>query len=59
MARNVRTENLRRIRQALGVPRPPPPERLERPDDPICPRCGKDHLRLSRVEQARAPPVAA
>ena len=23
------------------------------------PRCGKDHLRLSRVEQARAPPMAA
>ena len=60
MARNVRTENLRRIRQALGVPRPPPPERMERPNDLICPHCGKDHLRLTLtpVEQARAPPVA-
>lgn len=59
MARNVRTENLRRIRQSLGVLRPPPPERRERPDDPICPRCGEGRMRLSPVEQARAPPVAA
>ena len=61
MARNVRTDNLRRIRQALGaLSSPPPPERMGRPDDPICPRCGKDHLRLTLTpaEQARAPPAA-
>jgi hypothetical protein len=59
MARNVRTENLRRIRQVLDVPPPPLPQRVQRPNDPICPQCGKDRLRLCRVEQARAPPMAA
>lgn len=59
MARNVRTENLRRIRQSLGIPNPPPPKPMEHPCNPICPRCGEDRMRLSPVDQARAPPVAA
>jgi len=56
MARNVRTDNLRRIREALGVPRPtlPPPAP---PVCPTCPLCGKAALiRRDVIEQARAPP---
>jgi hypothetical protein len=57
MARNVRTENLRRIRLALGVSAPlivPP----ALPTDPICPSCGKSSLFLAGiVGKPRGPPA--
>jgi len=56
MARNVRKDNLRRIRLFLGVP----PPRREAPTPPVlpsCPVCGKAALQLvSVLEKARAPP---
>jgi hypothetical protein len=55
MGRNVRRENLRRIRESIGVP---PPER-EVPEPlmaPICPCCAKAALVLVDVHQPRAPP---
>lgn len=57
MARNVRTDNLRRIRLALGVEAP----RLEPPALPtnlLCPHCGKAALILvGIIGKARAPPA--
>lgn len=55
MARNVRTDNLRRIRKALGVPPPvrEPPTLIVCPN---CPHCKQATLMLIAVEQARAPP---
>jgi len=55
MGRNVRRENLRAIRQSIGVP---PPER-EPPAPPTastCPCCAKAALVLVDVHQPRAPP---
>jgi len=55
MGRNVRTDNLRRIRKALGIP---PPEK--EPPQPVvcpnCPHCGQATLLLIGAEKARAPP---
>jgi len=57
MARNVRTDNLRRIRLALGVSSPIiEPSSL--PTDPICPSCGKSSLILAGiVGKPRGPPA--
>ncbi|MCZ7593200.1 MAG: transposase [Kiritimatiellae bacterium] len=56
MARNVRTENLRHIRQALNVPPPdvpPKPPRIA----PDCPACGKAPLLIEGlIGRARGPP---
>lgn len=56
MARNVRTENLRHIRQALNVPPPdvpPKPPRIA----PDCPACGKATLLIEGlIGRARGPP---
>lgn len=58
-ARNVRTHNLKCIRQALGIPPPPTPERPDHPDAPSCPHCGKASLQLlSLIPAARGPPRA-
>ncbi len=57
MARNVRTDNLRRIRLTLGVeaPRLEPPAL---PTNPLCPHCGKAALILvGIIGKARAPPA--
>ncbi|MCZ7593423.1 MAG: transposase [Kiritimatiellae bacterium] len=60
MARNVRTENLRHIRQALNVPPPdvpPKPPRIA----PDCPACGKATLLIEgligRARGPSAPPM--
>ena len=57
MARTVRTHNLRRIREALGVP--PPARQPSLPArGPACPSCGQTSLLwLGPIGQARAPPT--
>lgn len=56
MARTVRTENLRRIRQALDVPPPDIPPKPPR-TAPDCPACGKATLTIEGViGKARGPP---
>ncbi len=56
MGRNVRRQNLRDIRQAIGIP---PPERDPDPAcvQPTCPCCGQSALiRVLSLAQPRAPP---
>lgn len=55
MGRNVRRENLRRIRASIGMP-PPAREAPAPSTAPICPCCAKAALVLVDVHQPRAPP---